>query len=97
MVNNEKIWLTVAVVFNAMGLFSGVVALLSGIGGCMQCGDIPMAAGVLFLVLALLSALYSVHLAMQKGRGVMMILGVLATLVACTPLLWLFWQFALRF
>lgn len=63
----------------------------------MQCGDIPMAAGVLFLVLALLSALYSVHLAMQKGRGVMMILGVLATLVACTPLLWLFWQFALRF
>lgn len=97
MVNNEKIWLTVAVVFNAMGLFSGVVALFSGIGGCMQCGDIPMAAGVLFLVLALLSALYSVHLAMQKGRGVMMILGVLATLVACTPLLWLFWQFALRF
>lgn len=97
MVNNEKIWLTVAVVFNAMGLFSGFVALLSGIGGCMQCGDIPMAAGVLFLVLALLSALYSVHLAMQKGRGVMMILGVLATLVACTPLLWLFWQFALRF
>lgn len=97
MMNNEKIWLTVAVVFNAMGLFSGVVALWSGIGGCVQCGDIPMAAGVLFLVIAFLSAVYSVHLAMQKGRVVMIILGILITLVACTPLLWLFRQFALRF
>ena len=97
MTRNSKFWLVVAVVFDALGLFIsflGVLAIGAGVSGsgcgqqCSANSEMFLAIGIFLLVAALISAVGSIHLAKtEKGRGVIMVLGVLAALVASLPLL----------